>query len=177
MVNVRALRGRTPKKAESIADSGSTSSSVGRRPRNRPQAKVRKRVVLVSANPSTAASYKAMLSPACEVEVVESSAAALELLLVDRSIRLVLCESELQDANACEFLLNLSWIVPGECPPVLVVGEIAAPDALRAMQLGAAQCVSLREGPQALLHEVEQLLLAPLAPRHSGSRIVASRVR
>jgi DNA-binding response OmpR family regulator len=119
---------------------------------------VPQRVLVVTSENDADGSYRTALAPYCDVEVVSSGAGALELMLVDRSIKLVLCAAQASDVTACEFLQNLSWVVPGNRPPVVVFGEICPNESLRALELGAIQCLPEACGPKTLAREVDLLL-------------------
>lgn len=117
----------------------------------------RQRIILVSADPDGCEAHAAALAPYFEVQVVGSGAGALELLLVDHSIKLVLCAAQTLDVTACEFLQNLSWMVPGKHPPVIVFGEASPSESIRALELGAVQCFPENCGPKTLAKEVNLL--------------------
>lgn len=124
-------------------------------------------MLLVTAMPGVAP-YESALLPYFQVETVDSGAAALELMLVDHSIKLVLCAAQAADMTACEFLQTLSWVVPGDAPPVIVFGEPSPSESVRAIELGAIQCIPEACGPKTLAREVDLLL---------RSDILASAVR
>jgi DNA-binding response OmpR family regulator len=112
----------------------------------------------VSADPDGCDAHAQALAPYFEVQVVGSGAGALELLLVDHSIKLVLCAAQTLDVTACEFLQNMSWMVPGPHPPVIVFGEASPSESVRALELGAVQCFPESCGPKTLAREVNLLL-------------------
>jgi DNA-binding NarL/FixJ family response regulator len=124
---------------------------------------LRKRIAFVTDDANAVDRHVRALEDHSDVEIVASGAAAIELVLVDRSVELVIYTARNADLTPCQFLDNLRWMVPGH-PPVVVVGESDPAEKDKAMALGAAGSVSARCGARVLSNRIERLLYAEPEP-------------
>jgi DNA-binding NarL/FixJ family response regulator len=127
---------------------------------------VRRRIAFVTDDASSVERHVRALEDHSDVELVDSGAAAIELVLVDRSVGLVVYTARPADLTPCQFLHNLGWMVPDH-PPVVVVGERDPAQKDEAMALGAVGCVSARCGARTLSSRLEQLLYGEPASPHA----------
>jgi CheY-like chemotaxis protein len=112
------------------------------------------RLLLVCPQP---ASYAAELERGYQLEVVDSGAAAIELLLWDNDFRLILCAAGLSDFSGSELLRKLHSIRGLRCPPVVIFGGDDPNEVIRSMQIGVRQYITGPCPPAELLNKVDRL--------------------